>query len=219
MLFFWFLYFCTDLLLLGLSFFPVIVTTRIFYIVTGDPYKQIVICHYYWEGGRPKILLKSKSTKFVSLGRIGNPRTWIILNQLMVPLSNNLFHKGILGIQTTNPNHQFTLSWLTSHFVWFNWTSTKKNCTYLGLGSLWTYNLTMFTGRGASQFVWYDIFTYIYMYIFIHTYFSTFVWINMYIYNMHIHWQLSLFYHSQLITFPDFLLVMLCPGKVRVHQL
>ena len=25
---------------------------------------------------------------------------------LGVPLSNNPFHKGILGIQTTNPNHQ-----------------------------------------------------------------------------------------------------------------
>ena len=31
---------------------------------------------------------------------------------LGVPLSNNPFHKGIPGIQTTNPNHQLTISWL-----------------------------------------------------------------------------------------------------------
>ena len=30
---------------------------------------------------------------------------------LGIPLSNNPFHKGILGIQTTNPNHQLTISW------------------------------------------------------------------------------------------------------------
>ena len=28
---------------------------------------------------------------------------------LRVPLSNNSFHKGILGIQTTNPNQQLTI--------------------------------------------------------------------------------------------------------------
>ena len=31
---------------------------------------------------------------------------------LGIPLSNNPFHKGILGIQTTNPNHRLTISWL-----------------------------------------------------------------------------------------------------------
>ena len=30
---------------------------------------------------------------------------------LGLPLSNNPFHKGIPGIQTTNPNHQLTISW------------------------------------------------------------------------------------------------------------
>ena len=30
---------------------------------------------------------------------------------LRVPLSNNPFHTGILGIQTTNPNQQLTMSW------------------------------------------------------------------------------------------------------------
>ena len=29
-----------------------------------------------------------------------------------VPLSNNPFHKGISGIQTTNPNQQWTISWM-----------------------------------------------------------------------------------------------------------
>ena len=31
---------------------------------------------------------------------------------LGIPLSNHPFHKGILGIQTTNPNHPLTISWL-----------------------------------------------------------------------------------------------------------
>ena len=30
---------------------------------------------------------------------------------LGVPLSKNPFHKATLGIQTTNPNHQLTISW------------------------------------------------------------------------------------------------------------
>ncbi len=30
---------------------------------------------------------------------------------LGVPLSNNPFHKEILGIQTTNPKHQLTINW------------------------------------------------------------------------------------------------------------
>ena len=31
---------------------------------------------------------------------------------LGIPLSSNPFHKGIPGIETSNPNHQLTISWL-----------------------------------------------------------------------------------------------------------
>ena len=38
---------------------------------------------------------------------IGGLGSWFGI--LGVPLSNNPFHKGIPGIQTTNPNHQVTI--------------------------------------------------------------------------------------------------------------
>ncbi len=38
-------------------------------------------------------------------------------NRIGVPLSNNPFHKGLPGIQTTNPNQQLTFSW---HKSWEN---------------------------------------------------------------------------------------------------
>ena len=34
----------------------------------------------------------------------------VVWDSIGMPLSNNPFHKGILGIQTSNPNHQLTIS-------------------------------------------------------------------------------------------------------------
>ena len=38
---------------------------------------------------------------------------------LGMPLCHNPFHKGILGIQTTNPNHHLTLSWPNVPIIWY----------------------------------------------------------------------------------------------------
>ena len=43
------------MLLIGLSPFPVIVTTRIITFLVGNPNLNLHF-HYYWEGGQPKLL-------------------------------------------------------------------------------------------------------------------------------------------------------------------
>ena len=39
---------------------------------------------------------------------------------LGVPLCHNPFQKGILGIQTTKPNHHLTLSWRNVPIIWYS---------------------------------------------------------------------------------------------------
>ena len=51
-------------------------------------------------GGKPTIFGSIQMVKLVVLGF-----WWFGDSILRVPPSNNPFHKGIAGIQTTNPNH------------------------------------------------------------------------------------------------------------------
>ena len=61
-------------------------------------------CTWAWAKRGYKDALKQRMAKnwVVWVGGLGFKR---------VPLSNNPFHKGIPRIQTTNSNHQFTISW------------------------------------------------------------------------------------------------------------
>ena len=58
---------------------------------------------------------RSNPFPFTTIGLVGAHLVSTIMVSwwfgiLGVPLSNNSFHKGILGIQTTNPNHQLRIS-------------------------------------------------------------------------------------------------------------
>ena len=77
-------------------------------MVSGWQARETILLGYLDEGN-------ARGPKGVG-GRVGvwdtNP-DYLLLYQpkiLGVPLSNNPFHKGIPGIQTTNPNHQLTIS-------------------------------------------------------------------------------------------------------------
>ena len=84
-------------------------------VVDGNPFKSPNGKLVVWGSNR-RLRFYLELYQTTAQHSAANTECWVVKGsqqmqlKIGVPLSNNPFHKGIPGIQTTTPNHQFTLS-------------------------------------------------------------------------------------------------------------